>query len=167
MALALAVGLAPALPVLLVVVAVVGTYLMASTLASIITMGRVIRGNSTAAACLDDLFVWIINAPISLLTLTQLKPPVRRAKPVSRAAPAISPLPAAPVAARNEDEPVYWNTLQRKLSEPGGARDDVKLPGDRVTQPMQQARGRHARQDTAEVGASVLDAPLPEMSGQV
>lgn len=165
-ALAVIVGIAPALPAVLAVTAVVATYLVASTVAILTTVGRVIRGNSPAATCLDDLFGWLTNAPISLLTVTPLKPPTRRAQRGPHT-PAVSPLPAAPIAARKEDERLYWETIQRQAAaRPRGARDDVALPGDPITQPMPRVQGRHARAGTTEPSPTATEVRLPEMIGK-
>lgn len=138
MALALTVGLAPAVPLLLVVVAVVTMYVIASMVAVFVALGRVIHGRAGAADAVDDLFGSIINAPIALLTLTPLKP---RARSSGRNASNMPVLPAAPAAARKLGTPVYWETLQEMVGRPGGAADIVPREDD-DTQPI---RGRHER----------------------
>jgi hypothetical protein len=108
----------------------------------------------------DELFRWIINAPIALLTLTPLKPMARPAKPEIKT-PALAPLPATPGATRAQAEHIFWQLMQDKMPEPGGRPDIV----DCDLQDTQPIRGRHARPDNDERGPLGTDARLPEMSG--
>jgi hypothetical protein len=157
MPLALAIGVAPALPLLLVIAAVTMMYVTASAAAVAVTIGRVIRGRTETAICVDELFRWIINAPIALLTLTPLKP---MARTPSRTTSAVPALPAALGAARKQGTPVYWETLQEMMNRPGGAPDVVRREDD-DTQPI---RGRHARPGD-ERKSSGRQARQPEMTG--
>jgi hypothetical protein len=142
--LAVGVGLIPALPATLVVVTSATIYLLAEVVAIVVTVGRVMRHNFTAAECIDDMFIWIVNPLISLLSLQPYKPPRRKTKSTARAS---NPLPAVPGAARRADEPFFWRTMQSQAERPGGARTDVPLPGDPVITPTAHVRGRHARPD--------------------
>lgn len=161
MSFALAVGLAPALPLLLVAVAFVVMYAVVSVVAVLATIGRVLRAGSDVGCCLDDLYGWIVNAPIALLTLTPMRRPARRPGGASRKK-VVEPLPAVPPdAVRNDDEPVYWRTFQSRSARPGGARDDVILPGEPVTG-LAAPVGRHARPEREKCPVSFHDDPAAE-----
>lgn len=139
---AVAIGLAPVWLVLLVVAPVVAIYTIVSLVAVLVTMGRVLLPGPGPASCVDDLYRWIVNPVISLLTLTPFTPPTRRAKAASKSMPkAADPLPPAPGSALDEDDRLYWETLQSRAAQGGGARSDVPLPDDPATEPV----GRHAR----------------------
>ncbi len=113
MPLAVTVGVAPAVPALLLCIVGAG-YLMALLVSVLVTLGRIARGSpadSASARAVEDLFRWVFNPPIALLTLTPI-PPASPDTAARDARAEVSPLPAAPGAASKESETVYYKLLK-------------------------------------------------------
>jgi len=163
---AVVVGLIPALAAILIISAVV----MAFTVATLVTIGRIAAGTSAASSCVDDLFAWMVNPLISLISLTSFKPRRRAAE----AQPTPNPLPAVPVAARKEIEAVYWQLkreqdakiaaapVEAEVTEHATTEAKVIPPDTETNNPVEPYRARHAKQETTDAEAT-SDVPLREL----
>ena len=142
---AILVGLVPALPALMMATVIV-MWAVSMLAALLVQLGRALRpGRLDASECFNEFFYdWLTSTAIAIITLTPAKRPPRRTTATKPRTAEPAPIPPVSAAAmRREDESLYWVTVQSRATRPGGAREDVKLPGDPV--PMPPSTGRHAR----------------------
>jgi hypothetical protein len=153
LAVTLLVGLLPIMPLILVTAVFVVGYVAAAMLATLVVMADILRGSSGLDTSFDDLFVRITNAPISFLTLTPLKFPVRSARRTSSP----SPLPpGAPGSTREQDTKIYWEVFRDMMAARPDGVPDIVSSGDRITQTV---RGRHEKPETEPRAESRDRAP--------
>ena len=156
-ALIIAVGMVPAVPLLLSSMSFVCSY----TLLSLLAVVRCFRDIDSAAR-FDDAYTWITNAPIAFLAFKQLDlprrdepPPDSVNTPVGEGLRASDPLPydppepippGPPGAAQLEAMPVYYGAIV----------DSAVPPATAAVSPQPVAvegKGKHRRPDVAGVKA--------------
>jgi hypothetical protein len=154
-AVALAVGLVPLAPFVVIMSVAAVMYTVIMTLA-VATMA--FRGEDPERS-FGKLLFWCTNVPIALLTMTPLEEASeQRAETGNNTsiAPSETQLatlpPAEPKKTQAEDTPVYWVSIQEMASAPGGA-PDIVPPSEPITTPdlprQPGSKGRHAKPESA------------------
>jgi hypothetical protein len=135
-------------PQLLVAATFAALYALITTVSVLAGMIYVVFKRQDPAQYFMMMLVNVTNAAVSFQTRTTMAlvaaedpKPRDTQSPAPEVSAAVAPLPPAPGAAREEDTPYFWQTMQVMAPRDGGRPDIV--PGQREAFPA--ASGRHAR----------------------